>query len=108
VGTFRSIHGAKLYARSPHALVNMMFQSAGSVTVMYATIFLDKLLRHAKLDANQVIHMHDEFQIEVLEKDTDRVVELALKSFELAGKYLKMNVPIIGEAKVGKNWAECH
>ena len=107
-GYLKSIHGAKLFARSPHALVNMMFQSAGSINVMYATVFLDKFINLHKLNAHQVIHMHDEFQVEVVDKDTDKLVELALMSFEKAGKYLKMNVPIIGEAKVGKTWADAH
>jgi DNA polymerase I-like protein with 3'-5' exonuclease and polymerase domains len=107
-GYLKAIHGAKLFARSPHALVNMMFQSAGSITVMYATIFLDKLLKENMIDAHQVIHMHDEFQIEVVDKDVETVRDLALKSFEYAGKYLKMNVPILGDAKVGKNWRDTH
>jgi DNA polymerase I-like protein with 3'-5' exonuclease and polymerase domains len=107
-GYLKAIHGAKLFARSPHALVNMMFQSAGSITVMYATIFLDKLLKENMIDAHQVIHVHDELQIEVVDKDVEIVRDLALKSFEYAGKYLKMNVPILGDAKAGKNWRDTH
>lgn len=107
-GYLKSIHGAKLFARSPHALVNMMFQSAGAVTVMYATILLDRAIKAGRLDAHQVIHMHDEFQIEVSEQDADKVVQASLQAFLDAGKMLHLNVPIEGDAKVGSNWKETH
>jgi DNA polymerase I-like protein with 3'-5' exonuclease and polymerase domains len=86
----------------------MMFQSAGSITVMYATIFLDKLLKENMIDAHQVIHMHDELEIEAPEGTEEVIKELALKSFQYAGKYLKLNVEIVGEAKIGKTWADVH
>lgn len=107
-GYLKGIDGRKLFARSPHSLVNLMFQSAGSITVKYATVFLDKYLKQYKLRSYQVIHMHDEFQLETEKEHTDAVVKLALKAFNDAGRYLKMNVPIVGDAKVGHNWAETH
>lgn len=107
-GYLRAIDGRKIFARSEHALVNLMFQSAGSITVKLATVYLDKWIKQSGLRARQIIHMHDEMQFEVHVDDVEKVRELALKAFEQAGKFLKFNVPIVGEAKVGRNWAECH
>jgi len=52
--------------------------------------------------------MHDEFQRETHEDDVEEVAELAQLAFKTAGEYFKMNVPIVGEAKIGKTWGDTH
>jgi DNA polymerase I-like protein with 3'-5' exonuclease and polymerase domains len=86
----------------------MMFQSAGSITVKVAGLFLNKWIKQCGIDAAQVIFMHDEFQIECKEEYADEVEELAKKAFTKAGEWLKMNVEIVGEAKRGLSWADTH
>jgi DNA polymerase I-like protein with 3'-5' exonuclease and polymerase domains len=107
-GYLKGLDGRKLYGRSPHSLVNLLFQSAGSILVKTATCFINNWIEKEGLDAKQVLHFHDEFQLEVHPDDVDRVKELAVKAFEAAGKYHKFNVPITGEAKVGDSWASTH
>lgn len=107
-GFLKGLDGRKLFARSPHALVNLMFQSAGSISVKLATVLTDKWCEKLKLDSVQVLHFHDEFQRETLDRDVEMVVKLSTKAFEEAGRYFKLNVPLVGEAKVGKNWFETH
>ena len=105
-GYLRGLDGRKLFARSPHALVNLMFQSAGSICVKLATVYFNNFIKD--MDAHQVIHMHDEFQIECREDLAEEVKFYALKSFERAGKYLKLNVPLLGDVKIGSSWAATH
>lgn len=107
-GFLKGLDGRKLYARSPHALVNLMFQSGGSIVVKLATVLTDKLCEQRGLRSVQVLHMHDEFQRETHKEDAEEVAELAQLAFKRAGEYFKMNVPIVGEAKIGKNWGETH
>ena len=107
-GYLKGLDGRKLFARSPHALVNLMFQSGGSIVVKLATVLTDIWCEKMKLDSVQVIHMHDEFQRETAERDTEMVKTIALKAFEEAGKYFNMNVPILGDVKIGQNWYETH
>lgn len=107
-GFLKGLDGRKLYARSPHALVNLMFQSGGSIVVKLATVLTDLWCEKRGLRSTQVIHMHDEFQRETHEDDAEEVAELAQLAFKTAGEYFKMNVPIVGEAKIGKNWGETH
>lgn len=107
-GYLKGLDGRKLFARSPHALVNMMFQAGGSIVVKLATVLTDKWCVSYNVDSHQVIHMHDEFQRETLDAHVEVTKQLACKSFDLAGKHFKMNVPIVGEAKSGKNWGETH
>jgi DNA polymerase I len=102
------LDGRKLFARSPHALVNLMFQSGGSISVKLATVLTDVWCNKLNLDSVQVIHYHDEFQRETLDAHVDQVKQLAEKAFSQAGTYFKLNVPLVGEVKVGKSWKETH
>jgi DNA polymerase I len=107
-GYLRGLDGRKLFARSPHALVNLMFQSGGSIAVKLATVFTDNLCTARGLDSTQVIHMHDEFQRETLNEDVEDVKAIAIKSFDKAGQYFQLNIPLVGEVKVGRSWKETH
>ena len=107
-GFLKALDGRKLFARSQHALVNLMFQSAGSIVVKLATVLTDKWCEELGLRSVQVLHFHDEFQRETHEEDVQQVIEVSQLAFEAAGRYFKMNVPIIGDAKVGNNWNETH
>jgi DNA polymerase I-like protein with 3'-5' exonuclease and polymerase domains len=70
-GWIMGLDGRKIFIRSPHACVNAKFQSGGSIVVKMATIFMNKWVKEAKLDAHQIIHMHDEIQWEVAPKDVE-------------------------------------
>lgn len=107
-GYLKGLDGRKLYPRSEHSIVNMLFQSAGSIVVKYATIHVDRQVTEEKLHAKQMLHFHDEFQYEVHKGSVERLEEISLQSFVDSGIHFGMNVPIAGEAKTGSNWAECH
>jgi DNA polymerase-1 len=107
-GYLYGLDGRKIFIRSKHAIVNAMFQSGGSIVVKVATLFLNKWIRERKLDAHQILHMHDEFQFEIRPEDEEEITELALEAFVKSGEFLKVSVPIIGDVKVGRNWCETH
>ena len=108
-GYLRGIDGRKLHIRSSHAILNTLFQSTGSLVVKQATILLWKhwVPEHG-LDAKIVIHQHDEWQAEVNPEHLKKYIELSLKSFVQSGKGFDLNIPIEGDVKVGRNWAETH
>jgi len=107
-GYLKGLDGRKLFPRSEHSIVNMLFQSAGSIVVKTATVIVDRQVTERRLNAKQMLHFHDEFQYEVHKGSVDELKEVSLNAFIQAGKQFDMNVPIAGEAKVGLNWAECH
>lgn len=108
-GYLVGIDGRKLSIRSSHALLNTLFQSTGSIVVKVATIFLWKnWVPKYGIDAKLLIHQHDEWQAGVNPAHLEKYIELSNKSFVQSGKYFKLNIPIEGETKVGKNWAETH
>lgn len=107
-GYLKGLDGRKLYARSEHSLVNLMFQSAGSIVVKTATILVDRKIEQYGVKAKQMLHFHDEFQHECHPKDVQRLKLIEEESFLEAGQQLGLNVPTPGEVKTGNNWAETH
>lgn len=107
-GFVKGLDGRKLFARSPHSLVNLMFQSAGSILVKTAACYMDNAIKEKNLDCTQIIIYHDELEYEVLVEHAEIAKQEAEKSFTKAGKFWKFNVPLVGEGKLGKNWYEVH
>ena len=107
-GFIVGLDGRKISCRSEHSLVNAKFQSAGSIVVKTATKYCMQWVKEAGLDAKLAIHMHDEFNAEVLPIHVDMYCMFAERAFELAGEHFNLNIPIVGECKTGKTWGEIH
>lgn len=107
-GFLIGLDGRKLYPRNTKDSINALFQSGGSIVVKTATIYLNKWISDFKLNAQQVLHQHDEFLFEFHPKDESRLLELTEKSFKEAGKYWNLNIPIEGDPKVGDSWGDVH
>lgn len=117
-----AIDGRILNTRKKSALLNTIFQSCGGITMDYAGLFLDKWLGGIKFDSKRrpyydyngkivrrIGYFHDEYEFECEGEDTaNKVAKLIEKAIASAGKYLKLNVELAGEGKVGKNWKEVH
>jgi len=102
------LDGRRIPIRSSHSALNALLQCAGAVLMKQATIQARKLHRMDGVEANQVAHIHDEIQYEVMEQDSERVGELTVKAIRQAGKPFGFRCPLDGEYKVGRTWAETH
>lgn len=91
-----------------HKALNLLLQAAGSIVVKYWTVLCNARIKAEGLDATQVIHMHDEFQYDVSDKDAKRVMEIMEETIVEVGINLNLNCPLAGEAKCGNNWAQTH
>lgn len=107
-GYLKGLDGRKLFGRSSHSLVNLVFQSAAAIVFKTASIMVNNSIEKEKIKAYQVLSFHDEYEFDVHPKDVDKMLMLSAKAFEAAGKYWELNVPLKGEAKVGKNWEQVH
>jgi hypothetical protein len=109
-GYLMGLDGRKIYVRSEHMLLVYLLQAAEAILMKVATCYLMNWIRKEGLDAHLVAHMHDEFQLEVRDdpETLARVMELSRKSIVKAGEFLKLGLPMGGEAKCGMNWAETH
>lgn len=98
----------KIVTRSEHSLLNADFQNFGAVDMDIAGAFMDRYVRERGIDAQRVVYYHDEYIWECFPKDAELIAELGVKSIQQAGKYLKMNINLDADAKIGKNWGEVH
>ena len=104
----KGIDGRKLYIRNKHAALNTLLQGAGAILMKKALVMLDDLLKLNTIDYRFVANIHDEWQIEVKESQTDFVGEMAVKCIIDAGEHFNLRCPMDGEYKVGGNWSETH
>ena len=111
-GKLVGLDGRVLPVRSSHAALNMLLQSAGAVTMKVALVQLFHRLNQLKWQHGReysfVANVHDEFQAEVKPDKASVFCELAVDAIRRAGKELKLNVMLDGEAKVGMSWKETH
>jgi DNA polymerase I-like protein with 3'-5' exonuclease and polymerase domains len=111
-GKLIGLDGRILPVRSSHAALNMLLQSAGAVTMKVALVQLFHRLNQIKWQHGReysfVANVHDEFQAEVLPDKANVFGELAVDAIRRAGKELKLNVMLDGEAKIGMSWKETH
>jgi hypothetical protein len=116
-----AIDGRILWTRKKSALLNTIFQSCGGIAMDYACCFLDSWLGKIHWDekrrpyylykgciVRRIGYVHDEVEFECEEPVAEDVGRLIEKAIEKAGQFLKIQVPLAGEAKVGLNWKETH
>ena len=103
------LDGRPLFVRSPHSILNTYLQGAGAITMKYAMVIAQAEIRaECGPECFPLIRYHDEEQWECPPELAQRVGEIGVESIERAGRHFDLNVPLTGEYKIGKNWADCH
>lgn len=115
-----AIDGRMLCTRKKSALLNTIFQSCGGITMDYAGCFMDVWLGGLKWKdrkpfylykghiVRRIAYQHDEYEYEADEEIAEEIGKMIEKAIEKAGQYLKLKVPLAGEAKIGNSWMEVH
>lgn len=91
-----------------HKALNTYLQGAGAIVMKYAMVILDDWVKQKGLRAYKVIDMHDEGQWICHPDDVKDLEFLMLNCVSSAGVYLKLNVPLASEVKIGSNWSHTH
>lgn len=105
-GHLRGLDGRLLLVRSQHRGLNTLLQGAGAVVMKQANI---NFWHGCTYDCQQALSVHDEVQFITNQEDhTIPIGELFVESIIKAGQDFKLNIPLAGEYKVGKNWGETH
>jgi len=100
------IDGRPIPVRSDHMALNTQLQSDGAIIAKVAFVLANQSLRDKPVKF--LLNIHDEFQVECPPDMADEVGKTLVSCMERAGKVLKVQIPITGEYKIGKNWAETH
>lgn len=112
-GYLKGLDGRKLYCPSLHSALNTLLQSAGGLVMKKALVIADKRLQvEAKLkpgvDYEFVQNSHDEWQVQTRRDNAELVGAILKTSIGYAGAEFKLRVPLTGDYKIGKSWAETH
>lgn len=107
-GFLRALDGRRVGIRSPHAALNTLLQSDGSLIVKWATVVWDREVRRRKLDARLVVHYHDEILVDCKPEHAELAGKLFVDSLRYVGKKFGYACPLGGSVQIGSSWAEVH
>lgn len=123
-GSVRGLDGRRLFIgatfdsrkdqwqRSNHKALNTLLQSAGAIVMKKALVLAYDSLQAQGLkpgvDFEVVLSVHDEYQVECLEKHAETIGKTLRQSIIDAGLHFKLRCPLDGEYKIGDSWAETH
>jgi DNA polymerase-1 len=107
-GFMVALDGRLIKLPSEHFALSIYLQSFEAIVMKYALILATKKIKQEGLDALLVAVVHDETQWDVAKEHAERLGNLMVECMEQAGRDLGARMPLTGEYKVGKNWAESH
>lgn len=105
-GWIKCIDGG--YVRCPEARMYLAYklQPGEACLMKQASVYIDERARH--LDHMKIGDIHDEGQHESSLPDADELGRITTQSIRDAGEELGFRVPMDGDYKVGRSWAETH
>ena len=107
-GYVPGLDGRRILVRSEHAALNSLLQGCGAIIAKQWCIEAHKEFKRQRLSVQQVAFVHDEIQVEAQRPDAETVASIMVAAAKQAGKVLNFRCPVDAEAKIGKNWYECH
>ena len=107
-GMIRGLDGRLLHIRSPHASLNTLIQGSGAVICKQWLVQMIDKIQKSGGDAKLVASVHDEYQFEVANVDTEKFGEITNTAIKEVQDIYDLKCPLDSEFKVGKNWAETH
>lgn len=109
-GYLIGLDGRRLLVRSEHSALNMLLQGGGAIVCKRWMVEADRLLaeRGLKGRCQQVATVHDELQFEADQDIAEEVGKALLDGITAAGEGFGLRMPLDGEFKIGKTWADTH
>ena len=108
-GTITLLDDREVPCRAKHAALNVQIQGDGAIIMKVAqSIFANRIDNQCPDKVAFMATVHDEWQLECDPEWADYIGQLGVASIQEAGKVLGCTVPMDGNYRIGKNWAECH
>ena len=85
------------------AAFNTIVQGSAADIIKIVMIELADAIRAVRLDAHMILQVHDELVFEVRREDVDKVIEIVKPVME---NTVRLSVPLLTSAAVGKNWKD--
>jgi DNA polymerase I-like protein with 3'-5' exonuclease and polymerase domains len=100
--------GRKIWVRSEHAALNSLLQGAGAIVMKKALVIFNDAIKANGWDVKLVANVHDEIQFECSPDIAAEAGKACVQSIRDAGVAFKLQCPLDGEYKIGRNWRETH
>lgn len=107
-GSLPGLDGRRVWVRSSHSALNTLLQSAGAIISKAWMIRARENLQRAGIPYKQVLWVHDEIEMEVLNQYAEEVAKILIVSANETQEMLGFRVRVDAEAKIGKTWADVH
>ena len=107
-GHMRLLDGRDVPVRAEHAALNFLIQGDGQCVMTLAWDLASERFAKEDLDAFFVLEVHDEGEVEAASSDAPAVAAVLEWSIAEAGRRLSVGCPMVGNAKIGRNWFEVH
>jgi len=117
------LDGRRIPVRSDHSLINFHIQTAEAVVMKECTnrfhdkcaaagltqsIWNCKTKKVEHGDYAQVLHVHDEMQVECLPEHVEKIERFFLESASETTEVFSLRCPMAGDVKNGDNWFDTH
>ena len=106
-GYIKGLDKRDIKVRNSYAALNTLLQSAGAILCKRWLVEFNKEIKKFN-NAQQVVWVHDEIQVECDAKDADAIGKIAVDCIKRAGEHYKLRVPLTGEYKVSTDWSGTH
>ncbi|WMM95002.1 DNA polymerase [Pelagibacter phage HTVC304P] len=106
-GYLTGLDKRQIKVRNSYSALNTLLQSAGAILCKRWLVEFNKEIQKYK-NAQQVVWVHDEIQIECEEKDAEEIGRIAVECIKRAGEHFNLRVPLTGEYKISTNWSGTH
>jgi len=102
--------GRWIPSASEHSALNTLLQGNGSIVMKKAQCLFDEELTKLQLldQVGYCATVHDELQVTTHPDVSAKVAELGKWSITRAGELLEVRCPLVGDASIGKTWADTH
>jgi len=107
-GYLVGLDGRRIQIESEHKSLSVYLQGGETIIMRLSNVMWYNRAKKEKINFKQTVWVHDEWQTEVEETRAEDLGRLQVQAIRDAGEYFKMNCPLDGEYKIGKNWAETH
>ncbi len=87
------------------AAINAPLQGSAADIIKKAMIDINGFLKKEIPETKMIMQVHDELIFETPEKSADDVLNLMKNMMEAA---VKLDIPLVADAAIGKNWNEAH
>ena len=98
-------HNATVRAFAERNAVNAPIQGTAADIIKIAMVRIHKRMKEAGLQAQMTMQVHDELNFNVPEAEVETMRDIVVTEMQGA---MELQIPLIAECGVGKNWLEAH